>query len=82
MRLVAEQAECVLLLHQGELVAEGATRQIFARPELLAQVSAGPAPVTRLSQELRPWGMKGESLTVEAFYREYVALLSAQGGGG
>jgi energy-coupling factor transport system ATP-binding protein len=82
MRLVAEQAECVLLLHRGQLLAQGATRQIFARPGLLAQVSATPPPVTRLSQELRPWGMNGDSLTVEAFYREYITLTSAQGGGG
>lgn len=81
MRLVAEHAEWVILLHQGQLAAQGATRKIFSRPELLAQVSAAPPPVTRLSQELRPWGMKGESLTVEAFYREYVALLSGQRGG-
>jgi energy-coupling factor transport system ATP-binding protein len=81
MRLVAEHAEWVILLHQGRLVAEGATQEIFSRPELLAQVSAAPAPVTRLSQELRPWGMKGDSLSVEAFYREYVSLLLEQRGG-
>jgi energy-coupling factor transport system ATP-binding protein len=79
MRLVAEHAQCVLLLHQGQILTQGATRQIFGRPELLARVSADSAPVTRLSQELRLWGMKGDSLTVEAFYREYVTLLSGQG---
>jgi energy-coupling factor transport system ATP-binding protein len=82
MRLVAEHAEWVILLHQGQLAAQGATQEIFSRPELLAQVSAVPAPVTRLSWELRPWGMKGDSLTVEAFYQEYAALLSGQRGGG
>jgi energy-coupling factor transport system ATP-binding protein len=80
MRLVAEHAERALLLHHGQLVAQGATRQIFSRPELLARVSAVPAPVTCLSQELRAWGMEGDSLTVEAFYREYVTLLSGQSG--
>jgi energy-coupling factor transport system ATP-binding protein len=79
MRLVAEQAEYVLLLNRGQLVAEGATRQIFGQPGLLAEVSAAPPPVTRLSQELRPWGMKGDSLTVEGFYREYVSLRAVRG---
>jgi hypothetical protein len=37
--------------------------------------------VTRLSQELRPWGMRGDSLTVEAFSREFLTLLSELGGG-
>jgi energy-coupling factor transport system ATP-binding protein len=81
MRLVSDRAERVLLLHQGQVLTQGATREILARPELLARVSASPAPVTRLSHELRAWGMRGDSLTVEAFYREVVTLLSAVRGG-
>jgi energy-coupling factor transport system ATP-binding protein len=81
MRLVAENTEWIILLHEGQLLAQGTTREIVSRPELLAQVSAAPPPLTRLSQKLRRWGMKGDSLTVEAFYREYAALLSSQRGG-
>jgi energy-coupling factor transport system ATP-binding protein len=78
-RLVAEQAESVILLDRGQLVAEGTTRRVFGRPGLLAGVSAEPPPVTRLSQALRPWGMKGDSLSVEGFHREYVGLASVRG---
>jgi len=80
MRLVAERASHVLILHRGELLAEGSVREILARPRLLARASVSPPPVTRLSQLLRSSGMRGESLTVEEFYREYVALLPEGGG--
>ncbi len=80
MRLVAERANRVMVLHQGELLAEGPVRKILSRPHLLARASVSPPPVTHLSQLLRPWGMKGDSLTVEDFYLEYVALLAEREG--
>lgn len=76
MRLVAERTTRVLMLHRGTLVADGPTRELLAQPEVLASASISPLPVTRLSQELRPWGMKGQSLTIDEFYREYMALLA------
>ncbi|MFW6135237.1 MAG: energy-coupling factor ABC transporter ATP-binding protein [Chloroflexota bacterium] len=76
MRLVAEHVSRVLVLNRGRLVATGPTREILARSRLLARASITPPPVTRLSQELRPCGMKGHSLTIDEFYREVVALLA------
>lgn len=80
MRLVAERAERVLVLHRGELSLDASPRQVFAQPELMARISLAPPPVTRLSQKLRHLGIKGDHLTVEEFYREYVALLSGETG--
>jgi len=76
MRLVAEQADHVLILHRGRLVAAGTTREVLTRPGLLARASVGPPPVTRLSQDLRSSGMTEDSLTVDDFYAEVLALLS------
>ena len=81
MRLVAERAEWVLILHQGRLLAEGPPREVFAQPEMLARVSLSPPPITRLAQRLRPLGMRGDSLTVEEFFGEYMALKSKGGRG-
>ncbi len=78
VRLVAERATHVLLLHRGRLLAEGAAREVFAQVELLARASVSPPPITRLSHVLRSAGMSGASLTVDDFYREYVTLLSEQ----
>ena len=74
MRLVAERAEWVLVLHQGRMLAEGTPREILARPEMLGRVSLRPPPITRLAQRLRYLGMRGDSLTVEDFYEEYTVL--------
>lgn len=79
MRLVAERATSVLLLHQGQLVATGPTRELFAQPKLLDRASISPPPITQLSQRFRPAGMRGDSLTIEGFVREFEALLSDTG---
>jgi energy-coupling factor transport system ATP-binding protein len=74
MRLVAEWSEWVLVLHEGRVLAEGLTRDVFTRPEMLKRVSLAPPPVTRLAQMLRPLGMRGDSLSVDEFCTEYQAL--------
>jgi energy-coupling factor transporter ATP-binding protein EcfA2 len=74
MRLVAERAEWMLVLHQGRLLTEGRPRDIFVQPEMLARVSLTPPPITHLAQRLHHLGMRGDSLTVEAFYQEYKAM--------
>lgn len=79
MRLVAERAEWMLILHKGRLLAEGPPRELFSQPELLARASLSPPPITRLAQRLRPLGMRGDSLTVEEFFREYIALKGKEG---
>jgi energy-coupling factor transport system ATP-binding protein len=82
MRLVAERAASVLMLHQGRLIAAGPTRELFAQPELLDRASISPPPIAELSQRLRPVGMRGDSLTVEGFAREFDALLEKRGAHG
>jgi energy-coupling factor transport system ATP-binding protein len=79
MRLIAERAASVLLLHEGRMVAAGPTRELFAQPELLDRASISPPPITELSQRFRPAGMRGDSLTVDAFVQEFEALLPETG---
>jgi len=78
LRLVAERATHVLVLRQGQVLVQGPVREVLSQPEVLARASVTPPPITRLSQMLRPCGMKGESMTVEAFYREVVERLSGR----
>lgn len=75
LRLVAERATHLLLLRGGKVLAHGPTRDVLSRPDLLARASIDPPPITRLSQALRPCGMRGDSLTVDEFHREVVDLL-------
>lgn len=74
MRLVAEWSGWVLVLHEGRVLTEGLTRDVFTQPEMLERVSLSPPPVTRLAQRLSHLGMRGDNLSVDEFCAEYMAL--------
>jgi energy-coupling factor transporter ATP-binding protein EcfA2 len=71
MKLVAECAEKTLLLGQGQVLLYDATREVFKQEELLTRAFIAPPPITALSRRMRPYGMRGDSLTVSEFYTEY-----------
>jgi energy-coupling factor transporter ATP-binding protein EcfA2 len=76
MALVAEYAERAVVLHEGQILADGRPVDLFRQSDLLARASLAPPPVMALAQALRPYGLQGDSLTVEAFCDEYAALRS------
>ncbi len=75
MALAAECAQRIVVLHQGQVLADGTPADLFARPDLLARASLAPPPVVVLAQALRPYGLCGECLTVRAFCVEYARLV-------
>ena len=78
MALAAAHAGRVVVLSQGQVIADGPPAGLFRQTDLLARAALVPPPVTALAQALGPHGMRGDSLTVEAFCDEYVALIEAQ----
>jgi len=76
MALVAEYAERAVVLHAGQILADGRPDDLFRQTDLLAHASLAPPPVMALAQALQPYGLQGDSLTVEAFCSEYAALRS------
>lgn len=79
MTLAAEQADRVVVLHRGRIIGDGPPKEVFCQADLLAQASLSPPPIMELAQALRPLGLEGDCLTVEAFVRHYTALLSRRG---
>jgi cobalt transport protein ATP-binding subunit len=79
MSLAAQYAGRVVVLHQGQVVADGSPADVFQQTGLLTRASLVPPPVLALGQGLRAWGLQGNSLTVQAFCDEYVALLQTPG---
>jgi energy-coupling factor transport system ATP-binding protein len=77
MALAAAHAGRVVVLGQGQVIADGPPAQVFRQNDLLARAALTMPPVTALAQALRSRGMRGDSLTVEAFCDEYVALTEA-----
>lgn len=78
MELAAEHANRVIVLHQGQIIADEPPAGLFLQSETLTRASLMPPPVTALAQALRPYGMRGDSLTVEAFGAELTTLLEGK----
>jgi energy-coupling factor transporter ATP-binding protein EcfA2 len=75
MKLVAEFARQVLVLDEGQVLAYRPTRQLFQQEAILRQAYLAPPLITALARRMRPYGLRGDSLTVEEFYQEYASLV-------
>jgi energy-coupling factor transport system ATP-binding protein len=75
MKLVAEFARHVLVLSDGQVLALGPTKRIFQQETTLQQAFLTTPPITALARRMRPYGLRGDSLTVDEFYREYSGLV-------
>jgi energy-coupling factor transport system ATP-binding protein len=78
MSLVAAYAERVVVLHQGKVLADGTTMEVFSDAGVLVRASLSLPPVLSLARTLRACGLRGDSLTVEAFCDEYVAAVEGR----
>ncbi|HID87243.1 MAG TPA: ATP-binding cassette domain-containing protein [Anaerolineae bacterium] len=79
MKLVAEFSQKTLVLGQGRVLLHDATREVFKQEELLTRTFIAPPPITALSRRMRPYGMRGDSLTVGEFYDEYTQIRERRG---
>ena len=64
MSLVAEYAERTVVMRRGEVLMDGPTREVFSRPELLAESNIEPPPMARLASRLADLGIPGGIMTV------------------
>jgi cobalt transport protein ATP-binding subunit len=78
MNLVAEYAERAVVLSQGRILGDGEPAALFGQADLLRHASLKLPPVMALAEALRPRGLAGHALTVEAFSRAYAALLEGR----
>lgn len=78
MALAARYAERIVVLREGKIIGQGAASDLFQEDALLSRASLAPPPVLALARALRPYGLRGDSLTVETFCDEYVALVEGR----
>jgi energy-coupling factor transport system ATP-binding protein len=76
MSVVARYADRVVVLQEGQVAADDSPVSLFQQPELLARASLAPPPVAALAQRLKPFGLSGDTVTVEAFCDEYARLFA------
>ena len=80
MALAAQYAERIVVLHKGQIVADGAAANLFQQTGLLDRASLSAPPVLALAQALRTYGLRGDSRSVEAFCDDYVTRVEGQPG--
>jgi energy-coupling factor transport system ATP-binding protein len=78
MGVVAERADRVVVLNQGQIIADGTPVEVFQQADVLALASLRPPPLAALAQALRPYGLRGDTVTLDAFCDQYVALVEGQ----
>jgi energy-coupling factor transport system ATP-binding protein len=75
MRLAAKYAQHVVVLTRGKILADGPTRDILSKPDLLRKASLLPPQITRLGQALEGFGMPRDVLTVDEMYKILEAMM-------
>jgi len=78
MALAAEYADRVIVLYQGQIIADGPPSALFQQSDVLARASLVPPPVMALAQALQSNGLQGAGLTVDSFCAEYIALMEGR----
>ncbi len=74
MRLVAQYAPHCMVLRDGNMLANGDTRAIFEQADLLSETHIELPQICRLARRLKPFNLKGNSLTVAEFLEDYDKL--------
>ena len=64
MRIVAEFASRVVVMAKGQTLADGTSRQIFVRTDILSQAFLEAPQMMRIAQALSKYGMPADILTV------------------
>jgi len=72
MSIVARFAQRVVVLGQGRVLLDRATREAFAQPDVLKQTFVEPPQITRLGQALNPH-LPRDVLTVEEMQARFEA---------
>lgn len=72
MSIVARYAQRVVVLGQGRVLLDRATREVFAQPDVLKQTFVEPPQITRLGQALNPH-LPRDVLTVEEMQARFEA---------
>ena len=78
MGVVAECADRVVVLNQGQIIADGTPVEVFQQSDVLAQASLHPPPLAVLAQALQLYGLRGDTVTLDAFCDQYVTLVEGQ----
>jgi len=67
MALASKYSKRVIVLQSGNILLDGATKEVFAQPETLKKAMLSPPQITLLGQRLSDLGYPPDILTVDEF---------------
>lgn len=71
MPIVSQFAKRIVLMGEGQILADGPTKEVFAQPEKLAQTFVEPPQITQLAQAVDDLGFDSGTLTVEEMRQQF-----------
>jgi energy-coupling factor transport system ATP-binding protein len=75
MPIVARYAKRVIVMGQGEILADGPTAEVFSDPEPLARTFVEPPQITQLAQRVQHLGFDPGTLTVEEMTEQFYRFI-------
>ena len=74
MPIVAQYARRVILMSEGKIQADGATSEVFSRPDVLEKTFLEPPQITQLAQSAQNIGFSPGTLTVGEMVMQFITL--------
>jgi len=71
MPIVSQYAQRIVLMGEGQILADGTTREVFAQPEKLARTFVEPPQITQLAQAVQDLGFDPGTLTVQEMLQQF-----------
>ncbi len=71
MPIVSQYARRIVLMGEGQILADGTTREVFAQPEKLARTFVEPPQITQLAQGVQDLGFDPGTLTVQEMLQQF-----------
>ena len=76
MPIVSQYAKRIVLMGEGQILADGPTSEVFAQPEKLARTFVEPPQITQLAQAVQDLGFDPGTLRVEEMLKSFRELTS------
>lgn len=69
MNLAAKYADHIITLHEGKVLLDGTSKEVFSRSEILKQSYIAPPQITQLAQKFTRFNIPSDITTVDEMYR-------------
>ena len=79
MPIVAQYARRVIVMGQGQIMADGPTPEVFTQSDILESTFLAPPQITQLAQAAQSLGFDPGTLTVEGMLDQYKKLAGLGG---